>query len=94
LMSGDGIATNYDDPWVQSVLDVVEPKLHERPRPHGGTYLTDASILKSAMGNPPTLILGPGEPDMAHKTDEYCYCSKIEEASDIFMNIAQNWCGF
>ena len=31
--------------------------------------LTDASLLLSALGNPPCIILGPGEPSMAHQTD-------------------------
>jgi acetylornithine deacetylase/succinyl-diaminopimelate desuccinylase-like protein len=30
---------------------------------------------------------------MAHKTDEYCYISKIEEATQAYMEIAMNWCG-
>ena len=45
-----------------------------------------------AYGNPPTVILGPGEPDMAHKTDEYCLVSKIEAAADVYTEIAKRWC--
>ena len=30
-------------------------------------YFTDASALNAAYGGPPTVILGPGELEMAHK---------------------------
>jgi succinyl-diaminopimelate desuccinylase len=38
-------------------------------------------------GGVPTVILGPGEPEMAHQTDEFCYIQKIEEAVMIYKNI-------
>ena len=43
--------------------------------------------------NPPTIILGPGEPEMAHKTDEFCYLSKIELAAEAYTQIARRWRG-
>ena len=42
--------------------------------------------------NPPTIILGPGEPEMAHKTDEFCYLPKIELAVEAYTAIARCWC--
>ncbi|MBX6167228.1 MAG: M20 family peptidase, partial [Thermobispora bispora] len=48
------------------------------------TYFTDASVLRPALGDPPTLICGPGEPDQAHVTDEHCRVSRIEEAVGIY----------
>jgi succinyl-diaminopimelate desuccinylase len=46
------------------------------------------------MGNIPALILGPGESAMAHKTDEYCVVSRIEEAVELYAEIARQWmCG-
>jgi succinyl-diaminopimelate desuccinylase len=66
--------------------------LDERPVERGLTYFTDASILTPALGHPPTLILGPGEPGMAHKTDEWCRISAIETACEAYMEIARRWC--
>ncbi len=43
-------------------------------------YFTDASLLLPALGDPPCIILGPGEPSMAHQTDEYCLLSRLAEA--------------
>ena len=65
----------------------------EQPVPRGVAYFTDASALTVAFGRPPTVILGPGEPEMAHKTDEYCYVSKIEAAAEAYFEIARRWCG-
>ncbi len=79
------VATDPADQWMQSVWNITEPYLSERPVAKGIAYFTDASILTPALGNPPTVILGPGEPTMAHKTDEFCYLTKIEEAVEKMM---------
>ena len=78
---------------VQEVFDIMEPFCRKRPVARGVTYFTDASVLTPAFGNPPTLILGPGEPAMAHKLDEFCYISKIEEAVEAYVKIGDKWCG-
>jgi succinyl-diaminopimelate desuccinylase len=54
-------------------------------------YFTDASVLKPALGNPPTIILGPGEASMAHQIDEYCFVDRIREATEIYAKLMQRW---
>jgi len=93
LTDVEGVATDPQEKWVQTVFEVMEPILKERPVARGVTYFTDASILTPAFGNPPTIILGPGEPEMAHKTDECCSISRIEAASEAYLEIARRWCG-
>ncbi len=58
----------------------------------GASYFTDAAPLKPGMGNPSTIILGPGEPALAHQTDEYCHIERIEEAEAIYSEIIARWC--
>lgn len=87
----DSVTADPQDDWIQEVFAILESILKERPEPRGVAYFTDASILTPAYGNPPTVILGPGEPDMAHKTDEFCYISKIEEAAQAYLEIATKW---
>jgi succinyl-diaminopimelate desuccinylase len=85
----------YTDPghgWVQEVFSIMETYLGERPVPRAEAYFTDASALTAAFGDPPTVILGPGQPEMAHKTDEYCDLSRIETAVRIYEEIACRWC--
>ena len=92
IQKAEGIATDPDDKWAQQVFGIMEKYLDKKIVPKGITYFTDGSVLKSAFGNPPTLILGPGEPLMAHKTDEYCYISNIETITEAYTDIALNWC--
>jgi succinyl-diaminopimelate desuccinylase len=54
-------------------------------------YLTDGSVLQKLYNDAPTVILGPGQPEMAHQTDEYCYLDKLERAENIYKNIILNW---
>ncbi|MFW6114714.1 MAG: M20 family metallopeptidase [Thermodesulfobacteriota bacterium] len=92
LIDVGSVITNDQHEWVQKIFDIMTPFLHARPVPRGATYFTDASVLAPALGNPPTIILGPGEPEMAHKPNEFCYTSKIEQAADAYLEIAQKWC--
>lgn len=55
-------------------------------------YFTDASILKFWLGDVPTLIIGPGDGFMAHKTDEYVEVEKLENSVAIFENIISEKC--
>ena len=52
------------------------------------SYFTDASALSAAIGDPPVIVLGPGEASMAHRTDEYCEMTRIAEATKLF---ASSW---
>jgi succinyl-diaminopimelate desuccinylase len=87
------VATDPKHEWVQGVFHIMEHFLKERPVARGVTYFTDASFLTPAFDSAPTIILGPGEPSQAHKTDEFCYIEKIEEAAEAYFEIAKNWCG-
>ena len=93
LTAAPAVASDPDNRWVQEVFSIMQAHLAERPAARGVSYFTDASALTAAFGGPPTIILGPGEPDMAHKTDEYCRLSRIESAARIYEEIARRWCG-
>ncbi len=92
LNEAQSIATDDQNEWIQDVFDIVGPYLKTRPVPMGATFFTDASVLAPAFGNPPTAILGPGEPTMAHKIDEFCYISKLQEGVEIYRRIGERWC--
>jgi len=93
LVDVGGISSDPQHEWIEEVFGIMESYLKEHPPVRGVSYFTDASVLTPALGSPPTIILGPGEPVMAHKTDEFCYISKIEEASAAYLEIARKWCG-
>jgi succinyl-diaminopimelate desuccinylase len=92
LLDLEAVYTEPDDPWIQTVFDVMQPHLGARPDARAATYFTDAAALKPAYGNPPTVILGPGEPQMAHQTDEYCTTERIAAATDAFCELIRRWC--
>ncbi len=77
---------------MQDVYDIAEELLGERPEPRGATYFTDGPVLAKACGDPPTLILGPGEAAMAHQTDEYCSIDLLEQSVEFYQRIAEQWC--
>lgn len=91
LHNAEAIFTEPAHPWVQSVYEVMEKITGRGTQPAVAPYFTDGSALKNAMGNPPTLILGPGEPDQAHRTDEFCFIQKIEEAFEAYLQIGEKW---
>ena len=93
IVDVDAVASNPQNEWISGVLDLHERRSGQRLDPKGAPFFTDASVLVPAMGNVPALILGPGETAMAHKTDEYCFASKIEAAVEIYGEIVRAWMG-
>ena len=86
----------YTEPanaWVQSVFEACTPFLDARPTPRTITFSTDGADLKRAFGGPPAVILGPGEPTLAHQTDEWCSLTRLEQSVDLFRTLMKQWCG-
>ena len=84
----------YSEPahaWVQHVFDVAAPILGARPEPRAATYFTDGAVLRDVYRDVPMLVLGPGEPHLAHQTDEYCLVDRIEQAVDIYRELIADW---
>jgi succinyl-diaminopimelate desuccinylase len=85
----------YTEPsheWVQQVFEVCAPLLGARPTPKTITFSTDGADLKRGFGGPPAVVLGPGEPRLAHQTDEWCSMQRIDESVDLFRTLMQRWC--
>jgi succinyl-diaminopimelate desuccinylase len=82
------VYTSPESAWVQRVMQLCD----STQTPGTVTYFTDAAALLAPLGNPPTLILGPGETHLAHQTDEYCEVSRIEEAYDLYRRMILDWC--
>ena len=80
-----------DDPWIQRVFDVTAPFLEGRPRPRAAPYATDGSVLSTTY-RAPAVILGPGEAAQAHQTDEYCRLDRIDQAVELYTDLARHWC--
>lgn len=87
------VYTDPEDPWIRSVFAATERVLGSPVQVETATYFSDASVLKPAYGNPPTVIMGPGTMAMAHQTDEYCEVDRIDACTEVFKAIGRDYLG-
>jgi succinyl-diaminopimelate desuccinylase len=88
------VAAIYSDPaqaWVQHVFDITASAVGTRPEPRAATYFTDGAVLRNVYRDVPMLVLGPGQPELAHQTDEYCLVDRIEQAVDVYHELIATW---
>jgi succinyl-diaminopimelate desuccinylase len=92
LLDVESVYTPPEDPWMQRVLALCAARSGQAPVHRTVSYFTDAAALRLPLGMPPVLILGPGEAEMAHQTDEFCRVDRIHEAQAIFADLITDWC--
>lgn len=85
------VFTNEKDPFVDLAYKVCRVDRSDTERAKALPYLTDGSVLQMLYMGAPTIILGPGQPEMAHQTDEFCHISKLEESVRIYYDIITKW---
>jgi len=84
--------TEPSNEWVQHVFERCTPFLDARPMPRTITFSTDGADLKRGYGGKiPAVVLGPGEPNLAHQTDEWCSSTRIEQSVDLFRTLMLDW---
>ena len=93
IVDTPSLFTESGNEWVQEVFEACTPLLGARPTPKTITFSTDGADLKRGFGGPPAVILGPGEPTLAHQTDEWCSTTRLEQSVDLFRTLMQRWCG-
>ena len=88
--------TLYSEPdeWIESVYATATPFIDGKPSLKTIMFSTDGADLKRGYGGAvPTVIIGPGQPEMAHQTDEWCSVSRIDQSVEIFEKIMRDWNG-
>ena len=88
--------TLYSEPdeWIESVYETATPFIDGKPSPKTIMFSTDGADLKRGYGGAvPTVIIGPGQPEMAHQTDEWCSVNRIDQSVEIFEKIMRDWNG-
>jgi succinyl-diaminopimelate desuccinylase len=83
--------TNPDLPFVARIGDISTAHTGAPVPPVSVSYFTDAALLQPAMENAPTVILGPGDPALAHQTDEYCIVDNITQAVEIYSALLKDF---
>jgi succinyl-diaminopimelate desuccinylase len=84
----------YSDPggeWMQQVFATAARTTGERPEPRSASYFTDAAVLNAVYRNVPICVLGPGEPQLAHQTDEHCLVDRVEQSVAIYAELIRQW---
>jgi len=85
------VITGEAEKFVQLVYRLCSEEGIRDPLPLALPFVTDGSVLQPFYRGVPTIIMGPGQPDMAHQTDEFCYISKIEQAERLYRKIITSW---
>lgn len=93
LIDLPAVWTDPGTPWLDEITRESAVLSGAETAPMAMSYFTDASILTPALGAPPTVILGPGAPEMAHKTDEYVSVARLEQAVAIYRGALERWKG-
>lgn len=86
------IEVKKDNNWLQR----IEKELRARGLPMeslGINYFTDASVFKEVLSDVPAILLGPGEPNMAHKPNEYVDIKKYLQYIDVLRFLFYPECG-
>lgn len=85
--------TDPEHSWMRRVSAAVAAVTGDAAPPGSVSYFTDASVFTPAFDGLPTVILGPGEPGLAHQTDEYCELGKLRAAVEIYTRLIRDWAG-
>ena len=85
------VFTSPADDWVQAVFERAREIAGAASSTRTAPYFTDAAVLGPAYGAPPTVILGPGEPHLAHQTNEHCLRSRIDQAVELYERLIDDW---
>lgn len=91
IVDVESVYTDPSNDWVQAVFGVMEKQLGQAPQARTVSYFTDASVLKKAYPNAPMVVLGPGQANMAHQTDEFCQVDRIEQGFDAYRKLIKAW---
>jgi succinyl-diaminopimelate desuccinylase len=91
IVDVEAIYSDPSDPWMQQAFAAAERHIGEPPKPRSATYFTDAAVLNAVYRDVPICVLGPGEPQLAHQTDEYCLVDRVEQSVAIYTELIRAW---
>lgn len=87
-----GFSTSPDEPVLETLTEIIGGHLGAAPAFQGAPYFTDASALVPGFRGAPTVVLGPGEVEQCHRTDEFCFVQNIEDCRSIYDSIIEKYC--
>lgn len=84
LIDLPAVWTDTTQPWFAASSKIALSMTEHQGHRDCVNYFTDASLLKTAMEDLPVMILGPGQIDQPHVTDEYVRLPRLAEAVEIY----------
>ena len=91
LIDLPAVWTDPATPWLGAITRASAAISGAPTDPVAMSYFTDASVFTPALDGVATVILGPGDPAMAHKTDEYVSVARLHEAVAIYRGALACW---
>jgi succinyl-diaminopimelate desuccinylase len=87
-LTGDypAVGTDPESRLVRVAGHVLSGVLGAVPKLTAVSYFSDGSVLQPPTGVP-TLLCGPGDPNLAHQTDERLSVRSLEQAADFFTRL-------
>ena len=72
-----------------AILDAVSGVTGLRDAPAAVSYFTDAAVLDASLSR--SYIIGPGDPDQPHTTNESVSVAALELSIDIYRSLLDGW---
>lgn len=85
--------TDPEHPFCLTVRKIVGEITGREAGPEVAVFATDASALRLGMPDTPMVIVGPGDQNMAHKTNEFVPLEELHTAQQIYERIIEDWYG-
>jgi len=86
------VATPKDDPFIVQSITTANELFGFKHEPKTVNYYTDASVFAQYL-NVPILIYGPGEPEMAHKVNEYVFIKDYINSIKFYIALTMKYLG-
>ena len=83
--------TEPGEAWMRRVFEICAAQLGAAPEVKTASYMTDAANLLKVYRGAPAVVLGPGEPQQAHQTDEYCSMERIRQSVALYEALIRDW---
>jgi acetylornithine deacetylase/succinyl-diaminopimelate desuccinylase family protein len=91
LFSWPPFETSQEEPICKAAAVASEAVFNRPAMLYGSAYTCDASFIRQA--GIPTIVVGPGTPEVAHGFNEYVVIQDLLDAAKLYAMAIVEWCG-